>query len=556
MERVSDKMGRRALGRVSQYLSSCMNLEIRQISIAKILPVLLLILLFAVVLVTIFVQADSYGITFDEPLQDSYGRSVLSWYQTLGRDQSFMHYRQRFYMPEHGAISEVIVALAQQTFGRPWHTRAVMTGLAGGMGVLAMALCGFELGGWWAAFFAALGLWLYPRFFGAIFNNSKDIPFASATALVLWAMLLLVRKWGCTGEYLIKNAVLVGFLIGLATSIRIVGIFWYLVLLFLFVGWWICYGRSAIREKKVIDHLFKQASSCFIIIVVSWSTIMALWPYIALNPLHNFYDALIINSAYPSGTAEVLFQGHITMAPRSYVPVWLVIGSPPAVIFLAAIGSLIACLKLIKGRVIQIQMLVIGLTLLLPLGILIGFHPKLYNGVRQFLFLVPPLILLAVYGLVSLVNCLMHKKQKMALAGLVVLVLVAQLQVIKDINDLHPYEYMYFSPLVGGIPGASGQYEMDYWAICSKPAAEWLAHNYRKYTKRRFPIITTLLSPKQISLYLPRVFKVRDYRRPDFYIFTTRFASERRFPSYRIIHTEGIQGYTACVIKAKPPSAN
>src|SRR5712664_829756 len=94
MARVSDKMGRRALvlDRVSQYLSSCMKLEIRQISIAKILPVLLLVLLFAVVLVTIFVQADSYGITFDEPLQDSYGRSVLSWYQTYGRDQSFMHY--------------------------------------------------------------------------------------------------------------------------------------------------------------------------------------------------------------------------------------------------------------------------------------------------------------------------------------------------------------------------------------------------------------------------------------------------------------------------------
>src|SRR5437660_1715400 len=115
------------------------------------------------------------------------------------------------------------------------NTRAVMTGLAGVTGVLAIALCGFELGGWWAAFLAALGLWLYPRFFGAIFNNPKDIPFASVTALALWAILLLVRRWPMKQSYLIKNAVLVGFLIGLAISLRIVAIFWYPVLLLLLV---------------------------------------------------------------------------------------------------------------------------------------------------------------------------------------------------------------------------------------------------------------------------------------------------------------------------------
>ncbi len=373
------------------------------------------------------------------------------------------------YRLEHGAIFDVIVALAQQTFGQPWHTRAVVTGLAAVVGVLAIALCGFELGGWWAAFLAALGLWLYPCFFGAIFNNPKDIPFTSATALVLWAVLLLVRKWEMQWRDLIKNTILVGFLIGFATSIRIVAIFWYPVLLFLLAGWWICYGRGALKEKKVVDHLLKQAGSFFLIMAVSFITIIALWPYIALNPLHNFYNAFIVNSKYPFNH-RVLFAGHMYpkgRVPQSYVPVWLTIASPPAIVFLAIIGGLVAYLKLIERRVIQRQTLVIGLTFLVPLGVIIALHPTLYDAMRQVLFLAIPLILLAVYGLISLVSYLLHKKQKLAVAGLVLVVMVAQLQVIKDMHDLHPYEYMYFSPIIGGVPGASGQYEMDYWGVCN-----------------------------------------------------------------------------------------
>ena len=28
---------------------------------------------------------------------------------------------------------------------------------------------------------------------------------------------------------------------------------------------------------------------------------------------------------------------------------------------------------------------------------------------------------------------------------------------------LHPYEYMFYNPLVGGLEGAARRYEMDYW---------------------------------------------------------------------------------------------
>jgi tetratricopeptide (TPR) repeat protein len=34
--------------------------------------------------------------------------------------------------------------------------------------------------------------------------------------------------------------------------------------------------------------------------------------------------------------------------------------------------------------------------------------------------------------------------------------------------------YVYFNPLVGGIKGAFGQYELDYWGLSSRQAVEWM----------------------------------------------------------------------------------
>ncbi|TMB91178.1 MAG: hypothetical protein E6J44_01570, partial [Chloroflexi bacterium] len=149
-----------------------MRKSVKQHAFSHILPICLLVVLLGIALLTVFVQADQYGITIDEPLQDQYGRSTLAWYESMGRDTSFLtSFPASDFQPQHGAAFETLVAAAQQVFDHQWYTRAVVSGLAGVVGVVAIALCGLELGGWWMALLAALSLWLYPRFFGAIFNN-------------------------------------------------------------------------------------------------------------------------------------------------------------------------------------------------------------------------------------------------------------------------------------------------------------------------------------------------------------------------------------------------
>ena len=112
----------------------------------QLLPFSLLGILFVIALVTVFTLTDHYGLTIDDVTQDNYGQIALAWYTTFGRDASFL--KLGGHQADHGAIFEVMIAVAQHLFGHQWQTRAVITGLAGVVGVLAIAICGFELGGW------------------------------------------------------------------------------------------------------------------------------------------------------------------------------------------------------------------------------------------------------------------------------------------------------------------------------------------------------------------------------------------------------------------------
>src|SRR6266487_4335188 len=448
---------------------------------SKFIPQIFLGCLFLMMIFTVFVAANDYGITPDETLQNSYGHRVLTWYQTLGKNNGFLHYDSELYMPEHGPFFEVIVAVAQKIFGHEWYTRAVVNGLVGVVGVLAIALCGYELGGYWLAFVAGLFLWLYPRFFGSIFNNSKDIPFATAMTLILWAVLLLVGQWNDKRRY-VRNSILVGLCIGMALSIRVTAVMWYFMLFFIPAFWWLTNLRKTLNKEQVIAALKKQVVSALLIGVVSFLTMM-----------------------------------------------------------------------------IDLRVVVVYMALLVPVALMIVLHATLYDGPRQFSFPIPVMILIAAYGFLSLCDLLLLRQQRLPrilLAALVITTSINFVFVIKDMSDLHPYEYTYFNALVGGVSGANGKYDIDYWRICSKPAAQWLASNYQKFTEKQNPTVTSLPISDQVMLYLPKSFSLNEAN-PDFYVGSMKDHFEQLFPKYRIIHTESIAGQIpACVVKMRQPEGN
>ena len=171
---------------------------------------------------------------------------------------------------------------------------------------------------------------------------------------MLWSTLLLVKHWA-KGRKTFGYCFLVGFLIGLAASIRVTAVIWYAVLIALLVGWWIFSGVGVWRKKRILSALIQQTIAGGIIGLVSLLTMMALWPYIFLNPIAHLYESIVVMQKYP-WNGVVLFNGTFYSSMQlsySYVPTWLVVGSPPVLVLFALIGIIVTCLILFRVSILN-----------------------------------------------------------------------------------------------------------------------------------------------------------------------------------------------------------
>ena len=89
-------------------------------------------------------------------------------------------------------------------------------------------------------------------------------------------------------------------------------------------------------------------------------------------------------------------------------------------------------------------------------------HGPAFSGMRHFLFVVPPLAVLAGIGFGTALRWIAARRRSLAHAGLAVLG-VWFLSTASVLVRLHPYEYLFFNPIVGGLAGAAQRYDTDYW---------------------------------------------------------------------------------------------
>lgn len=448
------------------------------------LPYYLLGLLFAGLAVFAAVGWRDHGRTFDEWMQDDYGQRVLQFYLTLGKDRSFMDMGEQIHMPEHGPAYEAFVALIQHWTGEIWNTRSIVGGIVGVLGIVFIALCGKELAGPWGAFTAAAGLTFYPRYTGAIFTNSKDVPFTAIMVLTLWLVLRMMRRWNSSPRrFEVLDYAAVGAAIGLAAAIRVNALLWLGLLGLLALFYWVRHGRGLDSWRAVREQLGTQlgaalviASSCYLVMTVTW-------PFLMVRPTTGLLDSVKMMAKYDWNNT-VLFGGEqvsATALPWSYAPVWLIVGSPlPVVILsLAAIGVGIWAFR--RNVQIPAGYLMCAAYALIPLGLIIFMQATLYNGIRQFLYIVPGFILVASGLLIYVVRRLLAADRRTLAGALVALAVLGQAEAFVSSAEIYPYEYSYFSPLAGGYAEARHNYESDYWHSCATEAARWLGQHYQEY---------------------------------------------------------------------------
>lgn len=420
-----------------------------------------------VFLVAAFVALPDVGISVDEPLHFIYGEGILRFFATLGRDRSLFEIETAAW---YGGVYDAIGTLASRALPSvprhlPRHALTVLLAAAAIYGTGRMAGL---LGGAGAAATASTLLLLTARWSGHALFDPKDIPFSAGYVAALYAL----QRW--TRELPRPRAALwIGVALGVAAalSVRVAGL-----LPLAYLG--VVAALHAVRQARRLGSwsagarlLGPLVPRALLAGAAAFALTVAGWPYLWESPFANFLTLVRVSSDFP-WHGNVFFLGRFVRAGETgplYVPVWLAVGLPLATFAGLASALFWAARRRLRAAGPPEGIAVPLLGALFPLAWVMASDPVLYNGFRHLLFVVPPLCVLAALGLrATWLAAAGRPRRRAALAAaLVALLLEPLVWLVRS----HPYQYVYFNPLAGGLAEASHRFSGDYWRLSLRAAA-------------------------------------------------------------------------------------
>lgn len=327
-----------------------------------------------------------------------------------------------------------------------------------------------------SALFAAALFSLQPLLWGHAFINPKDPPFMTFFLASVCYGFEMVDAVAQDAKDRTRKILLASFFLGIAASIRVLGPFAGLLVILYSIGksFDSNFRVSASRWlKKYFPPIFRYGVFSIIVMFLTW-------PYLWENPLKNFIEVFHFMSDNPT-QLSVLFGGDIYRAgelPRRYLPFMLAITLTEPVIPLFLAGIPLGYWIHIRSRDEAQRDRHIGLSLVLLWFVtLVAYvllrRPSMYDGIRHFLFILPPVFIFAGLAFESVFEIIQSRiKPSIWLRAALGLFLI--LPGIYSLVRLHPYQYTYYNFFIGGTSGAFRSYETDYWLTCYKDAVEEL----------------------------------------------------------------------------------
>jgi hypothetical protein len=404
-----------------------------------------------------------------------------------------------------------------------------------GVGGIAASWAAARLiGGSRAALFAALALALCGIWYGAMFNHTKDIPFAAAMAGALYLLLRLGRelprpRWSLIAAF--------GTLCGLALGLRVLGMF-LAAYAALIVAANLPIGR---RGGAAIRQTAAFAGRCALAFIpafaIAYVIMIATWPWAGLAPLNPLRAiGAFADFHYPIHT---ILDGQVYQmadVPRWYVPEYVAIKLTLPLL----IGACLAIVLVVLPRrpacfddAWRKETALVATAALLPLICDAALHGPGDTGMRQFLFVAPPIAILAGLGLSAALDLIGTASRPLAAAALAILLAGLSFDAA-SLYRLHPDEYLFFNPLVDGLQGASRRYATDYWVNIMPEAVHdlesYLDRTERMADKRRPQHFNVGVCGERVAFEKEadsRLTWTGDWSRADFFIAPTHMNCDR-----------------------------
>lgn len=413
-----------------------------------------------------------YGLGWDDYVHAEYGGLLRNLYASGFTDQRALSFVNLY---AYGGGFDLLSALAAKVLPfELFETRRLMGAVVGLIGIFVTWRLGRRIGGPLAGLIAVALLATCPLYYGNMYMNAKDSPFAVA---MVFFTLALVRAFEEYPRPSPINCAMVGGAAGLAIGTRVLGgIAVFNVLAALTLIFAIDARRDGLREAgaRAGEFVLRLLPA----LLLGYAVMAMVWPWSVAEPLNPLRAAEYFSHFFEKPWNE-LFDGMVVPVPempRRYVPTLFLLKEPEIFLLLGvggAAGALVAAFRRDVAPTRRAIFVLLVFAAMFPIVLAVLTKPAMYNGIRHFVFVAPAMAALG--GLAGAwIAEQLRRVWRPATAVAAVVLLAGLFLPINEMVKLHPYQYTHFNVISGGIRAADDRYMLDYWGLSFKEAAQEL----------------------------------------------------------------------------------
>jgi hypothetical protein len=413
-----------------------------------------------------------YGLGWDDYTHAEYADLLLRMYGSGFKDSGALSFAN-LYM--YGGGFDMAAALLHKFIPLElFETRRLLGATVGMIGLAVTWRLGRRVGGPLAGLATLLLLALCPTFYGHMFMNPKDAPFAVAMIILIMGLVRLAEEYPSPTP---RTILIVGIGAGFSIGSRVLG---GLALIYALVGFLPLF-LAEFHTQGAREALRRLLHVCYVLLpglVLGYLIMGLIWPWSIMEPGNPFHAVTYFSHFFEKPWKE-MFDGALVSVPDmpwSYLPTLFALQLPEVLLalFIAGVaGTLLALPRREVPARRKTIFLMLTLASTLPIAIAMVKRPALYNGIRHFIFVIPPMAVLGGVTFAKGMNWLKDNRvgwQPVALAAFLFGLTLPLAEMIR----LHPYQYTHFNHIAGTVRAADDRFMLDYWGLAFKQASDSL----------------------------------------------------------------------------------
>jgi hypothetical protein len=462
--------GRRVTNIMSAITTSALEMPVRR-SMERLCDELAILTLTLVAIAAGLTFRD-YGLGWDDYTHAEYADLLLRMYGSGFKDVGALSFAN-LYM--YGGGFDMAAALLHRVIPLElFETRRLLGAFVGLIGLAVTWRLARRVGGPMAGIAALLLLALCPTFYGHMFMNPKDAPFAVAMVILMLGLVRLAEEYPQPSP---RTILIIGLGAGLSIGSRILG---GLALLYAILGF-VPLLLQELRTSGLREAIRRFLHVVYVLtpgLILGYLIMALIWPWSIMEPANPF-RALTYFSVFFEKPWKEMFEGALVSVPDmpwSYLPTLFALQLPEVLLGLLIAGVGGALVSLTRAEVSARRktiLLMLTLAATMPLLIAMVKRPALYNGIRHFIFVIPPMTVIAGVAFASGMSWLKENRRRWQPAAIAVFA-IGLLLPLAEMVRLHPYQYPHFNYIAGTVRSADNLFMLDYWGLALKQASDGL----------------------------------------------------------------------------------